>query len=99
MLDGLGDTSPGEAIIDLVDYLRGDVLLVVDGIEQLVSSTEGRTLLRGLMAARGAVGQRGGTPGNFLFIGVTADQNVLDSLLVGGVEALPRLASHPVSQG
>lgn len=80
-------------IVGLIDHLKRDLLFVFDGIETLVGTEDGRALLGALAAARDAVKQRCETSGHFLLIGAAADETIPERLLVGGVEALPRLGS------
>jgi hypothetical protein len=47
----------------------GDVVLIVDEVQQAISTEEGNQMLLALKAARDAINPRPGTPGHFLFLG------------------------------
>lgn len=82
-LDGLG--KPGEAtlaqaITEVVDRTRTDVVLIVDEVQQAMASDDGNRLLLALKAARDAINPRPGTPGHFLFIGTGSHQALVGEL-------------------
>lgn len=82
-LDGLG--KPGQAtfaqaLTEVVDQARTDLVLIVDEVQQAMSSEDGRGLLLALKAARDAINPRPGTPGHFLFIGTGSHQALVGEL-------------------
>lgn len=58
-----------EVLTSLVEQARTDVVLVVDEVQQAMTTEDGRQMLFALKAARDAINPRPGTPGHFLFIG------------------------------
>ncbi len=58
-----------QAFTELVDQSGGDVVLIVDEVQQAISTEEGNQMLLALKAARDAINPRPGTPGHFLFLG------------------------------
>lgn len=58
-----------EVLTSLVEQARIDVVLVVDEVQQAMTTEDGRQMLFALKAARDAINPRPGTPGHFLFIG------------------------------
>jgi hypothetical protein len=69
-----------EMITKLVDQSKRDVVLVVDEVQQAITTDEGNELLLALKAARDAVNPRPGTPGYFLFIGTGSHRALISEL-------------------
>ncbi|HEX8956939.1 MAG TPA: ATP-binding protein, partial [Burkholderiaceae bacterium] len=71
-LDKLGEPDGetlAQVIIKLIDQVKRDVVLIIDEVQQAITTDDGNQLLLALKAARDAVNPRPGTPGHFLFIG------------------------------
>lgn len=57
-------------IVAAVDWLAGDLIFVIDGVERLLDDVSGRSLLAGLQDARELVNSREATVGHFLLVGI-----------------------------
>lgn len=72
-----GGTTLAQAFEELVTKTKVDVVLIVDEVQQAVSSDEGYNLLHALKAARDAVNSKPGTPGYFLFLGTGSHKSLI----------------------
>ena len=82
-LDGLGAAGAAtlaQALAEVVDKARTDVVLIVDEVQQAMSSDDGQRMLLALKAARDAINPRPGTPGYLLFIGTGSHQALIGEL-------------------
>lgn len=82
-LDKIGE--PGGAtlahvVTDLVDQAGRDVVLIVDEVQQAITTDDGNRLLLALKAARDAVNPRPATRGHFLFIGTGSHRAMVSEL-------------------
>lgn len=71
-LDSIGNANGptlAQALTEVVDQARTDLVLIIDEVQQAISSDDGNQLLLALKAARDAINPRPNTPGYFLFIG------------------------------
>lgn len=75
-----GGASLAQVITDIVDQAKRDVVLVVDEVQQAITTEEGNVLLLGLKAARDAVNPRPGTPGHFIFLGTGSHRAMVSEL-------------------
>jgi hypothetical protein len=73
-LGASGGATLAEAFRQVVDQTRGDVVLIVDEVQQAITSEEGHQMLLALKAARDAINPRPGTPGHFLLLGTGVKQ-------------------------
>lgn len=64
-----GGPTLAQALTEVVDLAKTDVVLIVDEVQQALSGDEGNQMLLAIKAARDAINQRPKTPGHFLFIG------------------------------
>ncbi len=64
-----GGPTLAQALTEVVDLAKTDVVLIVDEVQQALSGDEGNQMLLAIKAARDAINPRPGTPGHFLFIG------------------------------
>jgi hypothetical protein len=69
-----------EALTAVVDQGGTDVVLIVDEVQQAITSDEGQQLLLALKAARDAINPRPGTPGYFVFIGTGSHRAMVNEL-------------------
>ncbi|MES2076421.1 MAG: ATP-binding protein [Pseudomonadota bacterium] len=97
-LDRLGE--PGGAplaqvVTELVDQAKCDVVLVVDEVQQAITTDDGKQLLLGLKAARDAVNPRPGTVGHFLFIGTGSHRAMVGELTARRTQAFNGAHSLP----
>lgn len=82
-LDKLGEAggaSLAQALTELVDQAKCDVVLVVDEVQQAITTEEGNELLLALKAARDAVNPRPDTPGRFIFLGTGSHRAMVSEL-------------------
>lgn len=82
-LDALGkEGGPtlAEALQQVVDQGRRDVVLIVDEVQQAITTDDGRRMLEGLKAARDAINPRPNTPGHFIMIGTGSHRAMVAEL-------------------
>lgn len=82
-LDALGKeggATLAEALQQVVDQGRRDVVLVVDEVQQAITTDDGRRMLEGLKAARDAINPRPNTPGHFIMIGTGSHRAMVAEL-------------------
>lgn len=82
-LDTLGNeggATLSQALLELVDQAKTDVVLIIDEVQQAIASEEGNQLLLALKAARDAINPRPDTPGHFLFIGTGSHRALVSEL-------------------
>jgi hypothetical protein len=75
-----GGVTLAQALTEAVDLAKSDVVLVVDEVQQAVSTEEGRNMLFGLKAARDAINQRPQTDGYLIFIGTGSHRAMVHEL-------------------
>lgn len=75
-----GGTTLAQAFTALVAKVRTDVVLIVDEVQQTLSSEDGRNLMHALKAARDAVNARPDTPGHFLFLGTGSHKSLVTDM-------------------
>jgi hypothetical protein len=83
-LDKLGEqdgATLAQALTEVVDQARSDVVLIVDEVQHSLASDDGARMLLALKAARDAINARPDTSGYFLFIG-TGSHRALTGELV-----------------
>lgn len=89
-LDQLGKpngTTLAEALTELVDEARTDVVLIIDEVQHTLGTQQGSELLFALKAAREAINKRPKTPGRFIFIGTGSHRAQVQELVVRGNQA------------
>jgi hypothetical protein len=89
-LDRLGKpegTTLAQAIMELVDQARTDVVLIIDEVQHTLGAQQHSDLLFALKAAREAVNKRADTPGRFIFIGTGSHRAQVQELIVRGNQA------------
>lgn len=82
-LDALGkEGGPtlAEALQQVVDQGRRDVVLIVDEVQHAITTDDGRRMLEGLKAARDAINPRPNTPGHFIMIGTGSHRAMVAEL-------------------
>ncbi|MFM7264170.1 MAG: AAA family ATPase, partial [Cyanobium sp.] len=90
-----GGTTLAEAFTQVVDQSRADVVLIVDEVQQAISSEEGHQMLLALKAARDAVNPRPGTPGHFLLLGTGSHRALVSELTARRHQAFAGATSLP----
>ena len=58
-----------QAFTEVVDQSGGDVVLIVDEVQQAITTEEGNQMLLALKSARDAINPRPGTAGHYLLLG------------------------------
>jgi hypothetical protein len=64
-----GGATLAQALTELIDRARTDVVPIVDEVQQALAGDDGTQMLLAIKAARDAINPRPGTPGHFLFMG------------------------------
>jgi hypothetical protein len=90
-----GGATLAEAFTQLVDQLQTDVVLVVDEVQQAITSEEGHQLLLALKATRDAINPRPNTPGHFLFLGTGSHRALVSELTARRNQAFDGATSVP----
>lgn len=90
-----GGVSLAQVITELVDQAKRDVVLVVDEVQQAITTEEGNELLLGLKAARDAVNPRPDTPGHFIFLGTGSHRAMVSELTTRRTQAFNGATSIP----
>ena len=90
-----GGATLAQALTEVVDQSGGDVVLIVDEVQQAISSEEGNQLLLALKAARDAINPRPGTPGHFLFLGTGSHRALVSELTARRNQAFAGATSLP----
>lgn len=97
-LDQVGESGGitlAQALTELVDQTRTDVVLIVDEVQHAMTSEDGNHLLFALKAARDAINPRPGTPGHFLFIGTGSHRALVSELTARRSQAFAGATSVP----
>lgn len=90
-----GGTPLSRVIADLVDQAGCDVVLIVDEVQQAITTDDGHHLLLALKAARDAVNPRPGTVGHFIFIGTGSHRAMVSELTARRTQAFRGAQSIP----
>jgi hypothetical protein len=90
-----------EALTQVVDQGRCEVVLIVDEVQQAITSEDGQQLLLALKAARDAINPREHTPGHFLFLGTGSHRALVSELTARRYQAFVGATSiaYPVLDG
>ncbi|MBF8701005.1 ATP-binding protein [Pseudomonas putida] len=75
-----GGVTLAEALTEVVDQARTDVVLVVDEVQQAITTEDGQQMMLALKAVRDAINPRPNTPGHFLFIGTGSHRAMVNEL-------------------
>lgn len=90
-----GGATLAQAFTELVDQAGGDVVLIVDEVQQAITTEEGNQMLLALKAARDAINPRANTPGHFLFIGTGSHRALVSELTARRNQAFAGATSIP----
>lgn len=90
-----GGATLAQALTEVVDQAKGDVVLIVDEVQQAITTEEGNQMLLALKAARDAINPRPGTPGHFLFLGTGSHRALVGELTARRNQALAGANSLP----
>lgn len=97
-LEQLGQSSGAtlaQAFTEVVDQARGDVVLIVDEVQQAITTEEGNQMLLALKAARDAINPRPATPGHFLLLGTGSHRALVSELTARRNQAFAGATSLP----
>lgn len=90
-----GGATLSQVVRELVEQAKRDVVLVVDEVQQAISTDEGNELLLALKAARDAVNPRPDTPGHFIFLGTGSHRALVSELTTRRTQAFNGATSIP----
>lgn len=90
-----GGAPLSQVVTELVDQARTDVVLIVDEVQQAITTEEGNHLLLALKAARDAVNPRPATPGHFIFLGTGSHRAMVSELTMRRTQAFNGATSMP----
>lgn len=82
-----GGPTLAQALTELVDLARTDVVLIVDEVQQALAGDDGSHMLLAIKAARDAINPRPDTPGHFLFIGTGSHRAQVVGMTLQGKHA------------
>lgn len=97
-LDQLGEAGGvtlAQAFTEVVDQSGGDVVLIIDEVQQAITTEEGNQMLLALKATRDAINPRPGTPGYFLFLGTGSHRALVSELTARRNQAFAGATSLP----
>jgi hypothetical protein len=90
-----GGATLAQAFTEVVDQSGGDVALIVDEVQQAITTEEGNQMLLALKAARDAINPRPDTPGHFLFLGTGSHRALVSELTARRNQAFAGATSLP----
>lgn len=90
-----GGATLAEALTEVVDQAKTDVVLIVDEVQHAITTDEGNQLLLALKAARDAINPRPATPGHFVFIGTGSHRAMVSELTARRNQAFAGATSVP----
>ena len=97
-LDQLGEAGGvtlAQAFTEVVDQSGGDVVLILDEVQQAITTEEGNQMLLALKATRDAINPRPETPGHFLFLGTGSHRALVSELTARRNQAFAGATSLP----
>ncbi len=97
-LDQLGEAGGvtlAQAFTEVVDQSGGDVVLIIDEVQQAITTEEGNQMLLALKATRDAINPRPETPGHFLFLGTGSHRALVSELTARRNQAFAGATSLP----
>ncbi|MCO6055246.1 ATP-binding protein [Pseudomonas sp. MOB-449] len=75
-----GGVTLAEALTEVVDQAKTDVVLIVDEVQHAITTEDGQQMMLALKSARDAINPRPATPGCFLFIGTGSHRAMVNEL-------------------
>jgi hypothetical protein len=75
-----GGTHLAQALTEVVQQTRTDVVLIIDEVQHAIASEDGGQMLLALKAARDAINPRPDSPGHFIFIGTGSHRAMVNEL-------------------
>ena len=90
-----GGATLAQAFTEVVDQGKTDLVLIVDEVQQAITSEDGNQMLLALKAARDAVNLQPHMPGSFLFIGTGSHRALVSELTARRNQAFAGATSLP----
>ena len=90
-----GGTTLAQALTEVVDQARTDVVLIVDEVQHAITSEDGKQMLLALKSARDAINPRPDTPGHFIFVGTGSHRALVSELTARRNQAFAGATSVP----
>ena len=90
-----GGATLAQAFTEVVDQAKADLVLIVDEVQQAITSEDGNQMLLALKAARDAVNLQPHMPGSFLFIGTGSHRALVSELTARRNQAFAGATSLP----
>ncbi len=90
-----GGPTLAQALTEVVDQAKTNVVVIVDEVQHAISSDEGNQMLLALKSARDAINPRPGTPGHFIFIGTGSHRALVSELTARRNQAFAGATSVP----
>ncbi|MXW40435.1 MAG: ATP-binding protein [Synechococcus sp. SB0668_bin_15] len=90
-----GGATMAQAFAEVVDQAKADLVLIIDEVQQAVTSDDGNQMLLALKAARDAVNLQPHMPGSFLFIGTGSHRAQVSELTARRNQAFAGATSLP----
>lgn len=90
-----GGPTLAQALTEVVDQAKTNVVLIVDEVQHAISSDDGNQMLLALKSARDAINPRPGTPGHFIFIGTGSHRALVNELTARRNQAFAGATSVP----
>ncbi|MBD8088503.1 ATP-binding protein [Pseudomonas fluorescens] len=75
-----GGVTLAQALREIVDKARTDLVLIVDEVQQATASDDGHNMMLALKAARDSINPRPGTAGHLIFIGTGSHRAQLSEM-------------------
>lgn len=97
-LDAIGNeggVTLAQALSELVDLAKTDVVLIMDEVQQAITTEAGQQMLLGMKAARDAINARPHKPGYFLFVGTGSHRAQVSELTTRRNQAFTGAISQP----
>lgn len=90
-----GGTTLAQALTEVLDQAKTDVVLIVDEVQHAITSEDGNQMLLALKSARDAINPRPDTPGHFVFIGTGSHRALVSELTARRNQAFAGATSVP----
>jgi hypothetical protein len=90
-----GGPTIAQALTEIVDQAKTDVVLIVDEVQHAIASDDGNQMLLAVKAARDAINPRPATPGHFIFIGTGSHRALVSELTARRNQAFVGATSVP----
>src|SRR5450631_1421572 len=90
-----GGPTLAQALTEIVDQAKTNVVLIVDEVQHAIASDDGNQMLLALKSARDAINPRPATPGHFIFIGTGSHRALVSELTARRNQAFVGATSVP----